>query len=50
LSVGDHDLAYRHVLLVTHGDPTSLSISPAALFFGIASAFAAAFYTTIRQR
>ena len=27
------------------GDPT-LSISPAALFFGIASAFAAAFYTT----
>jgi drug/metabolite transporter (DMT)-like permease len=33
-------------LLVTHGDPTSLSISPAALFFGIASAFAAAFYTT----
>ncbi|EGC97325.1 hypothetical protein ECD227_3563 [Escherichia fergusonii ECD227] len=33
-------------LLVTHGDPTSLSISPAALFWGIASAFAAAFYTT----
>ena len=33
-------------LLVTHGDPTSLSISPAALLWGIASAFAAAFYTT----
>lgn len=33
-------------LLVTHGDPTSLSISPAALFWGIASAFTAAFYTT----
>ena len=33
-------------LLVTHGNPTSLSISPAALFWGIASAFAAAFYTT----
>ena len=33
-------------LFVTHGDPTSLSISPAALFWGIASAFAAAFYTT----
>lgn len=33
-------------LLVTHGDPTSLSISGAALFWGIASAFAAAFYTT----
>ncbi|NMW29598.1 DMT family transporter [Escherichia fergusonii] len=33
-------------LLVTHGDPTSLSISPTALFWGIASAFAAAFYTT----
>ena len=32
--------------LVTHGDPTSLSISGAALFWGIASAFAAAFYTT----
>ena len=32
-------------LLVTHGNPTSLSISPAALFWGIASAFAAAFYT-----
>lgn len=26
-------------LLVTHGNPTSLSISPAALFWGIASAF-----------
>ncbi len=34
------------LLLVTHGNPTSLSISPAALFWGIASAFAAAFYTT----
>ncbi|MEH5097922.1 EamA family transporter [Atlantibacter hermannii] len=33
-------------LLVTHGNPTSLSISKAALFWGIASAFAAAFYTT----
>ena len=33
-------------LLVTHGNPTTLSISPAALFWGIASAFAAAFYTT----
>ncbi|QFH70249.1 EamA family transporter [Enterobacter sp. E76] len=33
-------------LLVTHGNPTSLSISGAALFWGIASAFAAAFYTT----
>ncbi|WP_297197781.1 EamA family transporter [uncultured Pluralibacter sp.] len=33
-------------LLVTHGSPTSLSISPAALLWGIASAFAAAFYTT----
>ncbi len=29
-------------LLVTHGNPTTLSISPAALFWGIASAFAAA--------
>lgn len=33
-------------LLMTHGNPTSLSISGAALFWGIASAFAAAFYTT----
>lgn len=33
-------------LLVTHGDPFSLSISGSALFWGIASAFAAAFYTT----
>ncbi|MDA3132454.1 EamA family transporter [Atlantibacter subterranea] len=33
-------------LLVTHGNPTSLSISGSALFWGIASAFAAAFYTT----
>lgn len=33
-------------LLVTHGDPTSLSVSKSALFWGISSAFAAAFYTT----
>ncbi|XTZ38522.1 EamA family transporter [Salmonella enterica] len=33
-------------LLVTHGNLTSLSISPQALLWGIASAFAAAFYTT----
>lgn len=33
-------------LLVTHGDPTSLTISGAALFWGIVSAFSAAFYTT----
>jgi len=33
-------------LLVTHGNPLSLSISGSALFWGIASAFAAAFYTT----
>lgn len=33
-------------LLVTHGNPTSLSITGAALFWGIASAFSAAFYTT----
>lgn len=33
-------------LLVTHGDPTSISISKSALFWGVASAFAAAFYTT----
>lgn len=33
-------------LLVTHGNPTSLSISPVALIWGIASAFAAAFYST----
>lgn len=33
-------------LLVTHGDPTSLTLSTAALFWGIASAFSAAFYTT----
>ncbi|SUG75462.1 Permease of the drug/metabolite transporter (DMT) superfamily [Salmonella enterica subsp. enterica] len=37
-------------LLVTHGNPTSLSISSAALFWGIASAFAAAFYTTWPSR
>ncbi|WP_039058008.1 EamA family transporter [Enterobacter sp. Bisph1] len=33
-------------LLVTHGNLTSLSISPQALLWGIVSAFAAAFYTT----
>lgn len=33
-------------LLVTHGNPTSLNISGVALFWGVASAFAAAFYTT----
>ncbi len=32
-------------LLVTHGDINSLSVSGPALFFGIASAFALAFYT-----
>ncbi|EJN2572458.1 EamA family transporter [Salmonella enterica] len=37
-------------LLVTHGNPTSLSISSGALFWGIASAFAAAFYTTWPSR
>ncbi|MFP2514426.1 DMT family transporter [Buttiauxella agrestis] len=37
-------------LLVTHGDPTSLTISGSALFWGIASAFAAAFYTTWPSR
>lgn len=33
-------------LLVTHGNPLSLSISGSALFWGIVSAFSAAFYTT----
>jgi carboxylate/amino acid/amine transporter len=33
-------------LLVTHGNPTSLTISGAALLWGIISAFSAAFYTT----
>ncbi len=37
-------------LLVTHGNPLSLSISGSALFWGIASAFAAAFYTTYPSR
>lgn len=32
-------------LLVTHGDPSTLSISGTAFFFGIASALALAFYT-----
>ncbi|AIR60962.1 membrane protein [Cedecea neteri] len=33
-------------VLVTHGNPASITISGSALFWGIASAFAAAFYTT----
>jgi len=33
------------LLLVTHGNLTTLSISPAALFWGLMSAFSAAFYT-----
>lgn len=33
-------------LLVTHGNPATLSISPSALYWGIISAFAGAFYTT----
>lgn len=33
-------------LLVTHGNPLSLTLSPVALFWGITSAFAAAFYTS----
>ena len=33
------------LLLVTHGSLSSLAISPSALFWGILSAFAAAFYT-----
>lgn len=37
-------------LLVTHGELLSLSISGSALFWGIASAFAAAFYTTYPSR
>lgn len=37
-------------LLVTHGNPLSLSISGSALFWGIASAFSAAFYTTYPSR
>ncbi len=37
-------------LLVTHGDPFSLSISGSALFWGIVSAFSAAFYTTYPSR
>ena len=45
-TVGAGDSFTATFLLVTHGNPTSLSISPAALFWGIASAFAAAFYTT----
>jgi predicted neutral ceramidase superfamily lipid hydrolase len=40
--VRDYDVTDRYFLLVTHGDPTSLSISPAALFSG-SLAFAAAF-------
>jgi len=37
-------------LLVTHGNPFSLSISGSALFWGIVSAFSAAFYTTYPSR
>lgn len=37
-------------LLVTHGNPLSLSISGSALFWGIVSAFSAAFYTTYPSR
>lgn len=32
-------------LIATHGDPTTLSMPPAGLFFGIATAAAATFYT-----
>ena len=34
-------------LIATHGDPTSLSITPAALFFGLLSALALVFYTML---
>jgi len=37
-------------LLVTHGNPTSMTITAGALFWGIASAFAAAFYTAYPSR
>ncbi|MTD42630.1 EamA family transporter [Erwinia sp. CPCC 100877] len=37
-------------LLVTHGNPTSLTISGAALLWGIISAFSAAFYTTYSSK
>lgn len=38
------------ILLVTHGEITQLSISGKGLFWGIASAFAAAFYTLQPQK
>ncbi|MEY4727459.1 MAG: hypothetical protein RLZ36_2086 [Pseudomonadota bacterium] len=38
------------VLLVTHGDVTALQISPAALFWGLASAVALAFYSIQPER
>ena len=38
------------VLLVTHGDLTTLQISPAALFWGLASAVALAFYSIQPER
>ncbi len=38
------------VLLVTHGDLTALQISPAALFWGLASAVALAFYSIQPER
>ena len=38
------------VLLVTHGDWTALQISPAALFWGLASAVALAFYSIQPER
>ncbi len=38
------------VLLVTHGDWTELQISPAALFWGLASAVALAFYSIQPER
>lgn len=37
-------------LLVTGGNPSHLSVSPTALFWGISSAFAAAFYTVQPKR
>jgi drug/metabolite transporter (DMT)-like permease len=38
------------VLLVTHGDWTALQVSPAALFWGLASAVALAFYSIQPER
>ena len=37
-------------ILTTHGDPTSLVLSPAALFWGLTSAFATAVYSVQPQR